>query len=126
MAPWVYLVLFVSVIAADQLSKQWAIRSLSALTRSPPLVGLGGVPAIAVWLLAGAAGAWLCTTTPGGGIAALGGVAAWAAAGSNLGEWLVRGRVIDWLRLWPRSLTNLADAALIVGAAQLTIWMAVN
>jgi lipoprotein signal peptidase len=114
------------VIAADQLSKQWAIRSLSALTRSPPLVALGGGPAIGVWMLTGAAGAWLCVTTPGGGTAALGAVAAWAAAASNLGEWLVRGRVIDWLRLWPRSLTNLADAALIVGAAQLTIWMAVS
>jgi lipoprotein signal peptidase len=132
----VYLVLFVSVITADQLSKQWAIRALPAIrpgqsdsgsgwTRAPsrPLEELGGVGATVAWLIAGAGGAALCLAIPGGAYAALGGVAAWAAAASNLGEWLLRGNVVDWLPLWPRSLTNLADAALILGAAQLPIWV---
>jgi lipoprotein signal peptidase len=133
---WVYLVLFVSVIAADQLSKGWATRVMPGADAAAPAIGraltwsraegLGAGVAIVVWLLAGVAGAWLCATTTGGAGAALGGIAAWAAAASNLGEWLLRGQVVDWLRLWPGSSTNLADVALLVGAAQLTIWVGVS
>src|SRR5262245_30408472 len=98
MTPWIYLVLFAAVILADQLSKRWALQALHpvepsdgralgwARTSSPPLERIGRGRACAIWLLAGAAGAVLCATTPGGAIAALGGVTAWAAAGSNLGE----------------------------------------
>jgi lipoprotein signal peptidase len=136
MAPWVYLMVFVVVIGADQLSKQWAIRRLSAvgvagarlgfgwiLTRSPAFEWLGGTGAALLWLIAGAAGAALCLVAPGGAVAAIGGIAAWGAAASNLGEWWRRGTVVDWVRLWPRSLTNLADAVLIVGTAQLVFWV---
>jgi lipoprotein signal peptidase len=137
MTPWNYLAVFVAVITADQLSKCWAIRVLPAVgggwvapglawTRTPSRAfeRLGGRGATLVWLLAGAGGAGLCLEAPRGGIAALGGVAAWAAAASNLGEWWRRGAVVDWLRLWPRSLTNLADAVLILGSAQLAAWVA--
>jgi lipoprotein signal peptidase len=136
MALWVYFVLFVSVIAADQLSKGWATRVTAAAEAATPAIGraltrsrlegLGVGIAIVVWLVVGGAGAWLCATTSGGASAALGGIAAWAAAASNLGEWLVRGQVVDWLRVWPRSSTNFADVVLIAGAAQLMIWMAVS
>jgi len=137
MAPWVYLTTFVVVIGADQLSKRWAIRELPAvrcagagvgvgwtLTRSPAFESLGGLGATLLWLLAGAAGAAICLVAPGGAGAAVGGIAAWGAAASNLGECWRRGGVVDWVRLWPRSLTNLADAVLIVGTAQLILWTA--
>jgi lipoprotein signal peptidase len=139
MSPLIYLTVFVAVIAADQLSKRWAVRALPAVpagaavpglglarSRSPALDRLGGRGAALIWLLAGACGAALCLKAPGGGVAALGGVVAWAAAASNLGEWARGGGVVDWVRLWPRSLTNLADAALIVGSAQLAIWVAAS
>lgn len=137
MAPWIYLTIFVVVIGADQLSKQWAIRKLpavgfadaglgvdSTLTRSPAFESLGGIGAALLWLLAGGAGTALCLVSPGGAGAAVGGIAAWGAAASNLGECWSRGGVVDWVRLWPRSLTNLADAVLIVGTAQLVLWVA--
>jgi lipoprotein signal peptidase len=131
---WIYLVLFVAVITADQLSKQWAIRALPTAghdvaeprfgwtqTPSPPLERLGGRLAAFVWLIAGAGGAALCVTAPEGAAAGLGGIAAWAAAASNLGEWWRRGCVVDWMRLWPRSHTNLADLVLIAGTTQLLV-----
>jgi len=136
MAPWVYVFIFLVVIGADQLSKRWAMRRLSTvafagaefgfgwtLTRSPALEWLGGTGAVVLWLLAGAAGAALCLLAPGGAVAAIGGIAAWGAAASNLGEWWRRGTVVDWVRLWPRSLTNVADVVLIVGTAQLFVWI---
>jgi len=134
MAPWVYVAVFVVVIGVDQLSKRLAIRRLSAvgfgdpgldwtLTRSPAFERLGGTGAALLWLLAGAAGIALCLEAPRGSVAAIGGVAAWGAAASNLGEWWRRGVVVDWVRLWPRSLTNLADVVLIVGTAQLLLWV---
>jgi lipoprotein signal peptidase len=131
---WVYLVLFVAVLTADQLSKRWAIRALPTVrqdaaeprfgwTRTPSLAleRLGRRPAALAWLLAGACGAAICLATPAGSTAALGATAAWAAAGSNLGEWWRRGSVIDWVRLWPRSHTNLADLVLIAGTTQLLV-----
>jgi lipoprotein signal peptidase len=136
MTSLVYLAVFLAVIGTDQLSKRWAVRALPAvgpgmaapsfgwtLTESPAFERLGGGRAALVWLLAGACGAALCLSAPGGAVAALGGVAAWAAAASNLTEWLRRGAVVDWLRLWPRSMTNFADAVLIVGTAQLLAWV---
>jgi lipoprotein signal peptidase len=135
---WTYLAVFAAVIAADQLSKRWAIGLLPAAepgwaapglawsrTPSPAFERLGGRGAGLVWLLAGTGGAALCLAVPQGAVAALGGVAAWAAAGSNLAEWWRRGAVVDWVRLWPNSLTNLADAVLLAGTAQLIVWMMV-
>jgi lipoprotein signal peptidase len=135
---WTYLAVFAAVIAADQLSKRWAIRLLPAAERgwaapglawsrtpSPAFELLGGRGAGLVWLLAGTGGAALCLAVPQGAVAALGGVAAWAAAGSNLAEWWRRGAVVDWVQLWPNSLTNVADAVLILGTAQLIVWVAV-
>jgi lipoprotein signal peptidase len=124
-----YFALFATVVVVDQLSKQWAIRSLpfagavdptvgSAWTRSAPrsLKLLGVRRAVLLWLSCGAAGAALCLAAGAGHAAALGGIAAWAAAASNLGEWRRDGGVVDWLRLWPRSTTNVADAVLIAGS----------
>ena len=139
MYPWTYFAVFVAVVLADQLSKRWAVRELPALgaagpggglawTLSPcePFRRLGAAGAASAWLLAGAAGSALCLTVPGGEVAALGGVAAWAAGASNLGEWWRRGAVVDWLRLWPRTQVNLADAALILGSSQLLVWIGVS
>lgn len=136
---WIYVAVFMSVVTTDQISKRWAMRALPiaalsgaapgfawSLTRSRSFERLGTTRAVLVWVLAGACGASLCLAVPGGGGAALGGVAAWAAAASNLIEWSRHGVVVDWLRLWPRSLTNLADAVLILGSVQLLIWTAAS
>ena len=56
----------------------------------------------------------------------LGGIAAWAAAASNLAEWWRHGAVVDWMPLWPRSVTNIADVVLILGSAQLAVWIAAS
>jgi hypothetical protein len=135
----VYLGVFAGVIAVDQLSKRWAVRALpsgdlvgskvvSAWTRTTPpaFERLGRWGALMLWLLAGAAGAALCLEASRGAAAAVGGIAAWAAAASNIGESWTRGGAVDWLRLWPRSVSNVADAVLILGSAQLTIWIAVS
>jgi lipoprotein signal peptidase len=134
-----YLALFAGVIAVDQLSKNWAVRALpvagapggggtAALmrTRAGSYERLGRRGAVAIWLLAGGAGAALCLSADGGAAAAIGGVAAWAGAASNLGEWWRHGGVVDWVRLWPRSLTNIADVALILGSAQLAASVALS
>lgn len=124
-----YVALFASVVVVDQLSKRWAIRSLPfagaadptagpAWTRSAPSAFslLGARLAVLLWLACGAAGGTLCLVAGGGRPAAFGGIAAWAAAASNLGEWRRDGAVVDWLRLWPRSTTNIADAVLVAGS----------
>lgn len=139
MAAGLYLGVFAAVVIVDQLSKRWAMRALPDVdgpgatarvtwTRSTSrsLERLGHRGAILLWLLSGAGGAALCLGARGGAVAALGGVAAWAAAASNLGEWRRRGVVVDWLRLWPRSSTNLADAVLILGSAQFAVGIAAS
>jgi lipoprotein signal peptidase len=136
---WLYGGLFVAVVALDQLSKRWAVRTLPIAdgpvpwtglawtrTTSPALERLGHRGAISLWLLVGAAGGALCLASGGGGVGALGGVAAWAAGASNIGDWWRRGAVVDWVRLWPRSLANIADAVLILGSAQLVVWIAAS
>ena len=133
-----YLGVFGGIIAVDQLSKRWAMHALPVanvgaaagmtwtLTTSRALERLGRPAAALLWLLVGAGGAALCLGSGEGGLAALGGIAAWAAAASNLGEWWRRGAVVDWLPLWPRSVTNVADAVLILGSAQLAVWIAAS
>jgi hypothetical protein len=127
---------FAAVVAVDRLTKDWALRSLPAgypgmgkasWSRSaPPLGALGPRGAITAWLGVGALGAVAWADLGGGLAAALGGVAAWAAAASNLDEWRRRGAVVDWVRLWPRSTTNLADATLIAGAGVFALGLAAS
>jgi lipoprotein signal peptidase len=137
MSPALYLGVFAGVIAIDQLSKHCAMRALPVADGAGAAAGAAwtdttavtferlGRPAAAIlWLLVGAGGAALCLGSAGGAVAALGGTAAWAGAASNLGEWWRRGAVVDWLHLWPRSVTNVADAVLILGSAQLAVWIA--
>lgn len=132
MGSGIYLVVFAVVLVADQLSKRWAVRALPVadsagqrlawtLTRCRSFERLGGRRVALIWAVAGTGGAALCLAASPRGVAAIGGVAAWAAAASNMVEWWQRGAVVDWIRLWPRSLTNLADAVLIVGTALLIV-----
>jgi lipoprotein signal peptidase len=134
-----YFGVFAGVIALDQLSKRWAMRALPVAdaagaassvgwtrTTSRAFDRLGRGGAALLWLLVGAGGAALCIGSGAGMVAALSGIAAWAAAASNLGEWWRRGAVVDWLQLWPRSVSNFADAVLILGSVQLAVWIAAS
>jgi lipoprotein signal peptidase len=133
-----YLGVFGGIIAADQLSKRWAMRALPVAdvgaaaritwtrTTCRALERLGRPAAALLWLLVGGGGVALCLGAGEGGLAALGGIAAWAAAASNLGEWWRHGAVVDWMPLWPRSVTNIADVVLILGSAQLAVWIAAS
>ncbi len=99
-----YLAVFATVVATDQFSKRWAIRMLLAasgpvdasggftwtLTRCRSFERLGSHRAALIWVVVGAAGGALCLATPGGDVAALGGVAAWAAAASR--SWAMASR----------------------------------
>jgi signal peptidase II len=116
----------------DQATKHLAARRLAAPDGQGPVVGLrlvrtprpgilklGDRAAVALWLAAVAmlvvALAVLAGAQAAPGLAIGLGLAV-GGAGSNLGDRLVRGCVVDFIAVWRWPTFNLADAAIVTGA----------
>jgi len=126
------LVLAVLIVAADRATKEIALRKLAfgrralgflrVVVNKRPLLARGASLRVLVMLwvtaVACAVGALMCAPAlRENALVAAGVAAALAGASGNLGDRLVRGAVVDFMAIgrWP--VFNLADVAILAGAA---------
>lgn len=119
------------IASADQLAKWLARRTRAAaahgwrLDPAPRFAALGCNRLIVLWLaLLPVVGVVAIAARPPEW-AGLAGVSAWAAAGSNLFDFVRLGGVIDHLKVLPDTLGNLADVVLVLGTSVLLVGFAV-
>jgi lipoprotein signal peptidase len=110
------------IIAADRATKEIAVRKLRAVSNERPLLARGASPRALVVLWVGAVAcaiaALMCAPAlRQNALVTVGIAAALAGASGNLGDRLVRGAVVDFIAIgrWP--MFNLADVAILAGAA---------